>query len=310
MKKMKAYVRLDAGSQEVRLSEVSIPEIKANEVLIKVKAFGVGIHDRYFIPNDVSFPYIIGSEGAAVITKLGSDVHGFSIDERVIFTTTLQPQGGSWAEYAVAKQTVLIPLPDNVTFAQGAAVPVAGKTALECMRALNLEKGDTLFIAGASGAIGTLVIQLAAKKGIIISGSASEKNHSYMKSLGAEKTVDYQNPEWINEIITWSNGGVNAALAIQPGTGKDSIKTVKDGGKLITVSGDNTQVTPERNIEVEQMEHHADTRQKIIELVDAISKSEIEIIIEKKYSFNDALKALEKTETRHARGKLVVEGLS
>lgn len=310
MKKMKAFVRLDAGSQEVKIADVHIPEIQANEVLIKVGAFGVGIHDRYYIPGNVSFPYVIGSEGAGIITKVGSEVKEFSIDDRVIFTTTLQPQGGSWAEYAVAKQEVLIPLPDDVTFAQGAAVPIACKTALESMRALNLVKRDTLFIAGASGAIGTIVIQLAVQKGIIISGSASEKNHDYMKSLGAEKTVDYHDPEWKNQIRDWSNGGVTAALAIQPGTGKGSIKVVKNGGKLITVSGDNTEVIPERNISVRQMDHHDNTRQKVIELVGAISKGEIEIVIEKKYPFEQALEALKKTETRHARGKLVVEGLS
>lgn len=308
MKKMKAFVRIDAGSQEVKLAEVPIPEIQADEVLIRVAAFGVGIHDRYFIPSDISFPYVIGSEGAGIISKLGGEVKGFSIDDRVIFTTTLQRQGGSWAEYAVAKQEVLIQLPNNVTFTQGAAVPIAGKTALECMRELNLVKRDTLFIAGASGAIGTMVIQLAAQKGIIISGSASERNHSYMKSLGAEKTVDYHNPEWKNQITDWSNGGVTAALAIQPGTGKESIKVVKDGGKLITVSGYNTQVTPERNIEIHQMRHQNETHQKVIELVNAISKDEIKVVIEKKYSFEQALEALEKTETRHARGKLVVEG--
>lgn len=309
MKKMKAFVRLDAVTQEVKLAEVPVPEIQTDEVLIKVEAFGVGIHDRYFIPGDVNFPYVIGSEGAGIISETGKEVHDFAVGDRVIFTTILQSQGGSWAEYAVAKRTVLIPLPNNVTFVQGAAVPVAVKTALECMRELNLDKGDTLFIAGASGAIGTMVIQLAAKKGITISASSSEKNHAYMKSLGIEKAVDYNDPDWKNKIVTWSEGGVTAALAIQPGTGIDSIKVVKDGGKLITVSGDNAQVARERNIAVQQMGHHNDTHQKVIELVNAISKDEIKIVIEKKYTFEKALEALEKTETRHARGKLVVEGV-
>lgn len=309
MKTMKAFVRIDAANQEVKLEDVPLPEMQADEVLIKVKAFGVGIHDRYFIPKDVKFPYIIGSEGSGIIAEIGKQVSDFAIGDRVIFTTTLQPQGGSWAEYAISKQAVLIPLPNNVTFSQGATVPVAGKTALECMRALKLEKDDTLFIAGASGAIGTLVIQLAAKRGINISASASEKNHDYMESLGVEKAVDYNDPDWENKIIAWSKDGVTAALAIQPGTGKDSIKVVKNGGKLITVSGDNAEVFPERNIVVQQMGHHDDTQDKVVELVKAISKNEIQIVIEKEYPFEKALEALEKTETRHARGKLIVRGL-
>lgn len=177
------------------------------------------------------------------------------------------------------------------------------------MRALNLEKEDKLFIAGASGAIGTLVIQLAAAMGIQVSASASEKNHPYMISLGAEKAVDYNDTDWKNKIKEWSNGGVNAALAIQPGTGIDCIEVVKDGGKLIAVSDYNNKIAHERNIIVKQMEHHADTQQKVIELVNAISNTEIEIVIENEYPFVHALEALKKTETRHARGKLIVKGL-
>lgn len=310
MKNMKAFVRLDASSQEVRLAEVPLPEMHADEVLIKVEAFGVGIHDRYYIPNDAKFPYVIGSEGSGIIMAIGDKDNDFAVGDNVIFTTVLQSQGGSWAEYAVAKQAVLIPLPNKVSFEQGASVPIAGKTALECIRTLKLEIDDTLFIAGASGAIGTLVIQLAAKKGITISASASEKNHAYMKSLGVQQAVDYNDHDWKNKIIAWSNDGVSAALAIQPGTGNDSIKVVKDGGKVITVSGDNAEVTPERNVLVQQMEHHDDTHQKVVALVKAISKDEIQIVIEKEYPFEKALEALKKTETRHARGKLIVRGLA
>ena len=303
---MKAYVRINAFSQEVQLMDVPVPEIQPDEVLIKVEAFGVGIHDRYFIPRDAEFPYTIGSEGAGIIEKAGSAVTGFSIGDRVIFTTILQTTGGCWAEYVAAKASGLITLPENLPFAQGAAIPIAGKTALESMRSLQLSKGDTLFIAGASGAIGTMVIQLAAAAGIKVSASASQKNHAYMESLGVEKAVDYNDPAWINKINLWSGGGVAAALAIQPGTGLDSIKVVKDEGRLITVSGDNTQVSPERNVIIEQMGHHADTQKLVVEMVNSISEGKIKIVIEKEYSFEDALKALEKTETRHARGKLVV----
>lgn len=305
---MKAFVRTSPTSQDVKLSEVAIPEIEPDEILVKVEAFGVGIHDRYFIPRDARFPYTIGSEGAGTITKSGPQVSGFSVGDRVIFTTALQPQGGSWAEYAAAKQSSLITLPDDLSFVQGAAVPVAGKTALECIKALDLNKGDTLFIAGASGAIGTLVIQLAAAAGIRVSGSASAKNHEYMKSLSAEKTVDYHDPDWQKEVREWSKGGVSAALAIQPGTGSDSIKVVKEGGKLITVSGDSDQVTVERNITVRQMAHTMFTQKEITQLVQDISSGKIQLVIEKEYPFEQALDALQKTETRHARGKLVVEG--
>src|SRR5699024_12457757 len=105
----------------------------------------------------------------------------------------------------------------------------------ESMNALNLSKGDTLFIAGASGAIGTLIIQLATNKGVHMIGSACSKNHVYMKSLGAEFTVDYTNPNWKTEVRKQE---VDAAIAIQHGTGKDCLAVVKEGGKVIPVSDD------------------------------------------------------------------------
>ncbi|NLZ94235.1 MAG: NADP-dependent oxidoreductase [Bacteroidales bacterium] len=304
---MKAFVRTSAATQEVELQEVQIPTIKPDQVLIEVEAFGVGIHDRYFIPSDISFPYVIGSEGAGTIKEMGNEVSDFNIGDKVIFTTVLQSQGGSWAEYAVAKQSALIKLPNNLPVEVGASMPVAGKTALECMRELNLENGDTLFIAGASGAIGTLVIQLAKSKGIRVSASASAKNHDYMKSLGAEHTVDYNDPDWVMKVKEWSDGGVDKALAIQPGTGVDSVETVKDNGELITVSGDDTSIVPQRNIEIRQMGHQLFTNKEMIELIDNISGEKIKVVIEKEYPFEDTLDALKKTETRRARGKLVVK---
>ena len=108
------------------------------QVLVKVEAFGVGIHDRYFIPISPAFPYIIGTEGAGVITQLGSEVKNFTIGDRVIFSSILQSQGGAWAEYAAANQETLIHLPEGVSYALGATIPIAGKTALECMRELDL----------------------------------------------------------------------------------------------------------------------------------------------------------------------------
>lgn len=303
---MKAFVRTDAQTQEVQFTEVPIPQIKSKEVLIRVKAFGVGIHDRYFIPMDASFPYVIGSEGAGIITEIGTEVRDFKIGDRVIFTTILQAQGGSWAEFAVSNEQSLIYLPANLSFSQGAALPIATKTALECLRSLALNKDETLFIAGASGAIGTFVIQLAAKKGIRVSGSASKRNHEYMQSLGTENTVDYRDSNWVEQVKTWSKGGVDAALAIQPDIGIESIRTVKDGGKLITVSGDSQHVIPERNISITQMGHHEDTQKQVLELIDSIANDQVKVIIEKEYPFKEALEALKKTETRHARGKLVV----
>ncbi len=86
------------------------------------------------------------------------------------------------------------------------------------------------------------------------------------------------------------------------------MEVVKDSGKLTTVSGDSDRITPLRGITFKEIGHRIDTQQRVIELVRAVSKGEIQIVIEKEYAFHQALEALKKTETRHARGKLIVKG--
>lgn len=305
MDRMKAYARISQASQEVKLIEVQIPNIDENEVLIEVAAFGVGLHDRFFIPQDVKFPYPIGSEGTGKIVKTGTEVTGFNINDNVILSSSMQPKGGCWAKYVAVSKDSIILLPKKVDVTTGASLPVAGKTALEVIKAINLNKGDTLFIAGASGAIGSLVIQLATNKGIRVAASASSKNHDHLKSLGCEYTVDYKDPDWKNDMKSWMKDGVDGAIAILPGTVKDSRDVVRDGGKVVTVSGDD-QIEGERGINVEQFIHEIDFITAMHELTKKINENKIKVIIDNIYSFDEAIIALEKTETRHARGKSVV----
>lgn len=135
-------------------------------------------------------------------------------------------------------------------------------------------------------------------------GSASERNHAYMKELGAETAVDYNDSDWKEQVRTWAPGGVDAALAIQPGTADDSMEVVKDGGRVITVSGDVAESTG--SVLVKQFDHLLDIQTAVRTLIESIEAGTLTIEIEQEYPFDKALEALEKTETRHARGKLVV----
>lgn len=302
---MQAFVRTNAQTMDIELATVEIPALASDEVLVQVKAFGVGLQERYFIPRDAVFPYIVGTEASGIIKKVGDDVKDYTVGDRVILTSVLQPKGGCWAEYVAVSQNTLITLPPSMSFVEGAAIPVASKTALECMRELDLKAGDTLFVAGASGAIGTLVIQLAVRKGIRVIGSASEKNHQHLLALSSEHAVDYTNPTWPNLIKSWWPQGSHAALAIQPGTVRDCMGIVRDKGLVITVSGDD-QVAAERSITVRQMQHQAETQKAVVSFVSDVAEGKICLVIEETYPFRKALQALQKTETRHARGKIVV----
>lgn len=301
---MKAFVRTDPQTPEVKLAEMAIPEVDDHEVRVAVVAFGVGLHDRYFIPREVAFPYTIGVEGAGVVDMVGSAVTGVQVGDRVIVSAAMQAKGGTWAEYVVTPASAVTPIPDELDLHTAAGIRVAGGTAVAALHTLDLDTGDTLFVAGASGAVGTLAVQIAVQRGIRVAGSASPRNHDYLRELGAELAVDYRDPDWPATVRKWADGGTTAALAIQPGTGAPSQDVVVDNGHVVTVSGDKEQVRP--GVRVEQFMHGNDTGEAMAALLADIAQGRIRLVLERVFAFEDAVAALEKTETRHARGKLVV----
>jgi NADPH:quinone reductase-like Zn-dependent oxidoreductase len=302
---MKAIVAPRAGGHDsLVLTEVPVPEIGADEVLVRVRTVGVGVHDRWFMPRDATFPYPIGIEAAGIIEKVGEAVTCSQPGDRVMFVSSMQPKGGVWAEFAAVAERALVPLPDELDLVRAAALPVAGGTALGSIQLLGLEPGATVFMAGASGAIGTLAIQMARARGSRVAASASARNHDYLRSLGVELAVDYRGPEWVEQVRAWVPGGVDAALAIQPGTGTDSMRVVRDGGTLVTVSGD--QLTPERGIRVAQVMAGPDTPAELARLAAEVVSGRLHVEVEYVYPFERGVEALEKTETRRARGKVVL----
>jgi NADPH:quinone reductase-like Zn-dependent oxidoreductase len=306
MPAMPAFVRRTAADVEVVRADVPVPEPGDDEVLVAVRAFGVGIHDRYFNPSDARFPYVIGTEAAGVVAATGAGVDAFAPGDRVLGTSVLPAKGGTWAAFAAIKAASLLPMPAELDFTTAAGIPIAGDAAVETLHTLDLRSGDTLFVAGASGAIGTLVVQLAVARGIRVAGSASAPNHDHLLALGAEKAVDYQDPDWPGQVLAWAPDGVDAALAIQPGTGVPSQFVVRERGHVVTVSGD--PFVPERDVRVEQFVHRADARRDLADLVAAVAAGRVRVVLDRIHPFAGAVTALEKTETRHARGKQVVLG--
>lgn len=306
MKEMKAIVKKSVEDTTFSLENVRVPEVENDELLVRICAIGVGIHDGYFLPANMPFPYPIGIEAAGIIEETGSQTVGFSVGERIAFVSMMQRKGGTWAEYAaVSKDSLLLKIPEEMTFTEAAAIPVAGNTVLKAFQALSLQRGDSLFIAGASGAIGTFAIQLAKKRGIHVASSASLKNHAYMRSLGADLTVDYHDSDWPEQVRAWRQDGVDAALAIQPNTGMTSMEVVKNNGVIVPVSND--QFNGERNISIRSLPHQADIHHELKTMMKQVAKNDIQLTIEQIYPFDKALDALHKTTTRHARGKVVID---
>ncbi len=302
---MQAFVKLSA-TEGIAPADVARPSIDEHELLVRIAAIGVGIHDEYFLPPNLSYPYVIGIEGAGTVEQAGVAVAGFVPGDRIAFVSSMQAKGGTWGAYAaVAADSLIARVPEAMTFEAAAALPVAASTALKAFRVLNVQPGDTVFVAGATGAIGTLAVQIAVARGLRVVASASAKNHDYLLGLGAEKAVDYHDDDWHEQVTRWQPGGVAAAIAIQPGTASDSEPIVRDGGTIVAVSGD--QHIPGRAIVVEQIPYAADVTDELVQLLDDVATGAIRQTVAI-YAFSDALSALDQVRTRHSRGKLVVTG--
>lgn len=302
---MKAYVIPKPGSSTIEFADVDVPEVSATDLLVKVHAIGVGVHDRYFLPQNTEENYVIGIEAAGMVEQVGADVTSFKPGDKIGFINPLNPKGGTWAAYTVVPvDAQTFDIPDGMSFEQAAALPVAGGTALKALHALGLQSGDSLFVAGGTGAIGSLLVQIGKARGYRVAASASAQNHDLLRNLGAELAVDYTTFDWQSQVKDWAQNGVGGAIAIHPGTAAQMESLVKDGGSIVAVSGDH--FSPGRQIELLQIPHHVDVSSELRELARDIASGKVELLIQQVYPFGEALAALEKAETRHSRGKQVI----
>lgn len=303
--RVKAFVLKSRVSSGQEFADVPVPALDDDEILVRVRAIGVGVHDAYFIPQEAIYPYPIGIEAAGVVEAVGADVTARQPGDRVAITSSMQPKGGTWAEYAVARSGALIlPIPDEMSFVQAAAVPVAANTALKALSAAEVPDAGTLFISGGAGAIGTLAIQLARQRGWRVAASASPTNHEYLAKLGAEKAVDYHDPQWTEQIRRWAPDGVDAAIAVHPGTTATTAPVVRDGGALVSVSGD--ALHEERGIRMSGIPYQVDVSAELDQLLRDARDRALHLEIAHVFDFDEASAALAQVHTRHTRGKVVI----
>jgi NADPH:quinone reductase-like Zn-dependent oxidoreductase len=195
---MKAIVHERYGRPEVlELRDVDKPVIESHQVLLRVHASSINPVEWYQVTgpwfarfgNGLRKPKtkLVGADVAGRIEAVGDDVKDFRPGDEVFGTTA-----GAWAEYAAAREVRLAPKPPNVSFEEAAAVPVAAITALQALRDTGrVQAGQRVLINGASGGVGTFAVQLAKAFGADVTAVCSTRNVELVRSLGADRVVDY-----------------------------------------------------------------------------------------------------------------------
>jgi NADPH2:quinone reductase len=250
-KTMKAIlVRRFGGPEVLKLEEVPTPKPAAGQVLVRIGAAGVNPYDTYMCNGTYAIkpplPYTPGSDAAGVVEAVGSGVSQVKPGDRVYTANTVT---GAYAEYALALERQVHPLPEKVTFAQGAGVWVPYGTAYhalhQCTRA---RASETVLIHGASGGVGIAAVQIARAMGLTVLGTAgTEKGLDLAKREGAHHVFDHTKPGHEERILKTTGGrGVDLILEMLANVnlGQD-LKLLATHGRVIVIGsrGDVT-ITP------------------------------------------------------------------
>ena len=232
------------GPDVLRYGEIATPEPGPDDIRVRIAYAGVNPADwknrqgmlSAFRPY--SFPYIIGFDAAGVVDAVGANVSGFTPGDRV-FTPTNHGQGGqgSYAEFAIASADRVAQIPEGMSFAQAAALPVAALTAWQGLFDRGgLEAGQMAMIHGGSGGLGGFAVQFARWAGARVAATCSTPNVEYLKSLGVERVIDYRKENIAEAVAAWAPGGLDYLMdAVGASTIPNGLDMVRTGGTFVSI---------------------------------------------------------------------------
>jgi NADPH:quinone reductase-like Zn-dependent oxidoreductase len=327
---MKAFVLSSYGSPDVLArTDVERPEPGADEVLVRVRATSVQPYDWHHMRGE---PYIarlmpstlglrrskisiLGADMAGQVDAVGKDVTEFRLGDDVF---ALLKQGGGFAEYVSVRAGELAPKPENLTFEQAAAVPLAAITALFGLRVQGrIQPGQQVLINGASGGVGTFAVQIAKALGAKVTGVCSTRNGDLVRSIGADEVIDYtaqdfpRNGQRYDLLLDIAGGhsGVACRRVLTPkGTyvvvGGRAGRWLQPAGHVFAALALSPFVS-QRMVTVD-LTGYTECKQSLITLTKLIEDGKITPVVDRSYPFDELPAAITYQEEGHAPGKVVI----
>ncbi len=244
------YTRpLEIGEFKTALTmlDLPVPEPAEQEMLVQVKASSINIDDIHFaegtffgglFPSRASAekPTVAGVDVAGTVVKTGPGVTGFKPGDDVLGFTMPGSGQGAWAEYCCLKAKLALHKPAGYSFAEAAACAIGGKTGQALSSAPRLPPESSAAVIGASGGIGSIVVQILARQGVQVTGVCSGANRDLVLSLGAQKVIDYTKGPFDDQI-----GGGQMDVVIDCVGGRDvearGMRILKKTGRFVTLCG-------------------------------------------------------------------------
>lgn len=323
---MKAIVYCDYGLDNLKLEDVEKPVPTDDQILVRVRAASVNPYDWHFIEGT---PKIMRAMGVGLRkpkdTRLGVDFSGTveavgkNVTQFKRGDEVFGGRGGAFAEYVCPRANRAVALkPSNVTFEEAASVNIAGITALQALRDKGkVQAGQKVLINGASGGVGTFAVQIAKSLGADVTGVCSTRNIDLVRSLGADRVIDYTKEDFAK-----SDQRYDVILDNVPNHSLSEIRRVLNPkGKYVLIGGggpnDNTWIGPfGRIIQTAVLSPFigqqmgmmmADANQKDLTiLADMMQSGKLKPVIDRNYKLDRVPDAIRYVEAGHARGKVVI----
>jgi NADPH:quinone reductase len=320
---MKAIqVKQVGGPEAMELVELPVPQPKANEAVVKLAASGVNFIDVYFREGRYksALPFVLGQEGAGVVTAIGAEVKAFKVGDRVAWTGLL----GSYAEYAAVPADRLVPVPQGVSDQQAAGAMLQGMTAHYLSHdTYPLKRGETALLHAAAGGVGLLLVQMAHNIGArVIATVSTEEKAKLARGAGADEVILYTQADFEAETKRLTGGkGVDVVYdSVGKTTFEKGLNILRPRGMMVLFGGSSGAVPPFDLIALSQkgslyvtrptVAHYTATREELVERSGAvfgmIAAGKLKLRIEHTYPLAEAQRAHRDLEGRKTTGKLLL----
>jgi NADPH:quinone reductase-like Zn-dependent oxidoreductase len=307
---VKAIAQNEFGDAGVlSLQELPDPLVGPDQVLVAVKAASVNpvdykIREGYVqgaLPHH--FPLIQGWDAAGVVVAVGPAADGYAPGDEVFgYLRKDHVQNGTFAELVAAPERGLAHKPAGITFEQAAALPLAGLTALQLLKKVGVGEGDTVLVHAAAGGVGHLAVQIARALGASkVIGTASERNHDFLRSLGAEPVTYGDGLEDRVAALLGGDGKVDAVLDLVGGEALSvSPKLVRDPARIGSIIDAKVRELGGQYVFVKP------NSEQLSWLGELTASGEITVAIEKVFPLAESADAQRLVEGGHVRGKVVI----
>ncbi len=304
---MKAVIATKYGTPEVlEIKEVRKPIPEDTEVLIRIYATTVHRGDvrmrKFDVPRAFWIPArlilgirklknaILGMEIAGEIVSIGKDVSLFKNGDKV-FASTFWTGFGGYAEYVtMPEEGALVLKPTNMSFEEAAVIPAGGITTLGVIRQANIQSGQKVLIYGASGSVGTFAVQLAKSLGAEVTGVCSTTNLELVKSLGADKVLDYTKDDFALSDETYDV----VFDAVDKLPSKQGKKALKESGVYLNIDKASDKIKKK------------DGRFLLRDLKELIEAGKLNAVIDRTYTLDQIVEAHRYVDAGHKKGNVAV----